>query len=120
MRTPMLEGPPRAKFACDSFLWQDSCVGGLDSLVPLNVYHYVSSLSPQWGPPSLLLNVAAIIQLAILLNDPVPLWHPLHTSQTSPSQPQPHTGNSNNVLSQGIKLPCVLVQNPCVTSKIFF
>ena len=119
MRTPMLEGPQGARFACDSFLWQDTCVGGWDSLVPLNVYHYVSSLSPQWGPPSLLLNVATIVQLAILLNDPVPLWPPLHTSQTSSSQSQPHIGNSNNVLSSGIKLPRVLVQNPGVTRKMF-
>ena len=86
MRTPMLEGPPCARFACDSFLWHDTCVGGLDSLVHLNVYHYLSSLSPQWVPPCLLLSVATLIQLAILLNGPVPLWPPLHTSQTSPSQ----------------------------------
>jgi hypothetical protein len=119
MGTPMLEGPMGARFACDSFLCHDIYVGGLDSLIILDVYHYLISLPPQCGPPSLILFVATIIQLTTLLNDPMPLWPPLHISQTSHSQPQSHIGNSNNVLSSGIKLPCVLVHNHGVTGNMF-
>ena len=85
MRTPMLEPPMWARFVCDSFQWHDTCIGGLESLVNLNVYHYFSSISPQWGTHRLLLKSATNIQFTILLNDPIP---PLASSPHLTNQPQ--------------------------------